>query len=1337
MADIAENYPYISINQSTGLTGEDKNRPINSPDGVPYIDISGFGSRDFEKVSSIKSPYSTETISEFGPQIPLGATENELRYQRADRQPWYQQFANSLGQAVIGEGIGGTLQGFGYLGDVAKTVDTIEGTNQDFGNLLVDWGKGIRTWSEEAMPIYTKQQGGWHPEDSGWWAKNFVSIGSTLGLLIPAGAVGKGISALGKFTKLLSESGKIASWATEATTMALTSRHMENMMEASQTFDETYRDLKARGIPDATAKQEAGKAASNTYIADYAMLAQDMLQYGFLLRAPKISTKAFSPSVARAMGKSVPLVYGKVAAGIALDMAGEGFEEGYQQVVQNESKHMARVHMGLEKDTPFYENLKTYAQDSDVWTNALFGALGAGVFQTVGHSAMEAITGDGKKQKKYDEARIKEFKDREERITHLRKRADEAAEAGDKDAYHFIQNTLMPLEIGMKAASLGNMDSAIKTFESHMAASPEEMAKLGIDEEYKKNIPNVIRDLKSIGKYYDEASLAHSPLVVDDIVRTKYLIDKLGENRQEIKGRISELELKNSLANDKLTLTGQDILTTKTTLDSIDRQLSLNKFRKKYYLANGIGKNNRLISEIDGAIKGLEQRKVNNTKKLNTLSNSYKEAGLTEEEKKQDSEYIDLLYKGDLAKEKSRLEMHDEEIVNLNKDLQKYKTPEYEQELQKAYDEHKTEQEFKDLSEKLSKADKIEDIERDYNKIKDSLFYKNNEKHAKGIDKVYTERKGQLQKEAIIEKEKKDKTSEPVVTPAPKPKPVEDIPEDTRVSEGFSEEGDLLDFVGEQEAKKVIRKKEETEIPIDKDDLNTLTKETDVSSNKEEFGDGVRKKTNILTGARQDVRSTGKNFIDQRDENGKIIVNKDGDPLLFSSTAFNLGDELEIFWDKDYEKQEDIANESAPPKRNVNNYAFAVRRKGADKTAFYVHKLNGDSETTKDGIDSNISRFIYEEKINGKRSDINLRIEQKKLEEFRAILARELVVRKRGTVGIIVNSKSIGHILENGENTTTSFEAFGKDSRVTLGITQRDGFASEPEDKSTTIRKNVSMDGMKGYRPGGVVVWLPTLNREEGKVIHAPFQVAMDTISRVDAEHIYDLLNLSNNQIKDLNLGDDIRGVRDLLDRYFIFNKQFQVKNGEFKPIGRGEGFVTKGVNIKTGREEIIPMLMNFHYNASKKLTIDSNSTYPILEVVDGKVSIKETIPYKEWLLKHTITNISSDTTTDINGNEETFYFVQPNIGFDFSKEEKETLKRQGKGVEEKITKEKKGKEAVPIPASIANLIGNARLNPKKAKETAGSAKDTEGKTTTEETKSVDPATREEQEKFCNPKGKK
>ena len=206
--------------------------------------------------------------------------QEEIERIKGKNQSNFNKAIHSLGQLLENEVMLGTVKGFSDLfdalyqggsellynmteGKVGEAWDTNDFTNK-LSSLLESWQDKNR----ERLSIYRENPNeAWDIGDFGWWAENFVTVGSTASLLIPSKTIGTGLSKLAKLSKLdrvatgtfrginklnkaIAGSAKplmranlagknVNAWA-EAATMGLISRIAENYQEARETYKNSY-----------------------------------------------------------------------------------------------------------------------------------------------------------------------------------------------------------------------------------------------------------------------------------------------------------------------------------------------------------------------------------------------------------------------------------------------------------------------------------------------------------------------------------------------------------------------------------------------------------------------------------------------------------------------------------------------------------------------------------------------------------------------------------------------------------------------------------------------------------------------------------------------------------------------------------------------------------------------------------------------------------------------------------------------------------------------------------------------------------------------------------------
>lgn len=531
-------------------------------------------------------------VTKYSDYLPDGVFEGQdINKMRAQGQSFGEQFTGFLNQAVVGEIIGGTIEGTGYLLDMQENLGFQKGTEDEWGNWFSDIGKAIRETTQEATPIYAEAPGTVDPTDSGWWFSNGVSVASTLSLMLPAAGTVRALSMLGKLG-MASKLGKVANsvsklarsgkdigrleaqmlkWGGSGMTQATVSRHMENMMEASGVFEEQYSKYKGSGMSDEEARQHAGTAASATYKADWAMLAMDAVQYlsfskmltpNKAIAAGDVAKAANQAAGAKIAGQGMTMSALKGAGG----MASEGFEEAYQFVMAEEGKYVGDLMAGMTEERAFGDRMDHYLKDGEMWNSVIFGALGGGVFQAAsgavekGIAGMRGIESSATEQAK---ARIKNIQDWAPAMREAQKRIREADLTGNlklmKEA-RVHSNALM----SMKANMSGNAQTHIDFLE-HLSgmdeAALEEWNKANpgneLDMDFiKETLPTLIEDSKRITDLYTENINRHEPEVAAQLTQEEFLGESYTKSLAKAEAKLSDIKTKYTVLEKGLSSVG-------------------------------------------------------------------------------------------------------------------------------------------------------------------------------------------------------------------------------------------------------------------------------------------------------------------------------------------------------------------------------------------------------------------------------------------------------------------------------------------------------------------------------------------------------------------------------------------------------------------------------------------------------------------------------------------------------------------------------------------------------------------------------------------------------------
>lgn len=306
--------------------------------------------------------------------INLNKNEDTKQWDKllSDYQSNWSKATNAIGQTLVSELLIGIPKGFSDFFDSIGQAIGISDPNYSnpVSQFLEEKQEEFRQWA----PIYADPDknvfnGGL--TDAGWWFSNLPSIASSLTLYIPSIGITKGISYIGKLSKLSKYTNKAARSVINPIMKATTgkgltsyelgrnfevglsaafSRTMENYQEARQTYNDNYIDasntlnamsdeeynnflqrnsnyIKDTKVDtndrDAVAKQIAKTAADRTFQLDWANIVFDVYQmYGLrniLSHAPKFTKSAATSAAQRNAIRTVGMKETEAAELLAKD----------------------------------------------------------------------------------------------------------------------------------------------------------------------------------------------------------------------------------------------------------------------------------------------------------------------------------------------------------------------------------------------------------------------------------------------------------------------------------------------------------------------------------------------------------------------------------------------------------------------------------------------------------------------------------------------------------------------------------------------------------------------------------------------------------------------------------------------------------------------------------------------------------------------------------------------------------------------------------------------------------------------------------------------------------
>ena len=476
------------------------------------------------------------------------------------------KFLSALNQAVIGEIGGGTIEGLGYLLDLPMMFDLAEGTEQEFGNAITDFGKSIGKWAEEATPVFTDPTAPkFNPTSFEWWMKHAPSVASTISLVLPSMGGMAALKAMGNLvgaTKALGNMGKYSKLFSTSVGQAVMSRHMESLMESQGVYDQGLNEAKEalykkyapqidqeiNSLPIFTPvdpeigpkpgqytkeqydadlnaisnkwedviRQEASKVAAvgaaNTYSKNWVLLLQDIPEYMLLNRFLNKGAKTIakdatekSAEVAKFLGMNMPAFYASKTLKHVSNMAGESLEEGYQFLTNEQSSEMIRSLADPDADTSLTKQLKDNYDNGEFWTNMWFGAIGAGVMQAsmAGLNA-KALSDAGK-------ARVKQLTEFSTLMNKLHSDYVAAEEAGDIEEMEAAKKGFVSA-VGIKAEQMGNKEHLMNFIDALASDDQNVLSSYEVDKtsrEFFKGKTDIAEGLKNdingLSKRYNDA----------------------------------------------------------------------------------------------------------------------------------------------------------------------------------------------------------------------------------------------------------------------------------------------------------------------------------------------------------------------------------------------------------------------------------------------------------------------------------------------------------------------------------------------------------------------------------------------------------------------------------------------------------------------------------------------------------------------------------------------------------------------------------------------------------------------------------------------------------------
>lgn len=600
---------------------------------------------------------------------------------RGEQQPGIAQFGAAVNQAVIGEIIGGTMEGIGHLVDMGDAIKVAKGEEVELGNFLTEAGQSLRTWGQEATPIYkTYDQGEFAPGHWSWWMSNAPSVASTLSMLIPTAGAVRGISALGKLAKIGETSAKVgkalgmteeaiglAGQITKGVGSAIISRHIENLLEANGSFQEVKNAALVKGMSEEEAIKQASIAASDVYNQNWVMLTQDIPEW--LLLGTKFGRAAEKSTVrmAKMVGEDMLAPVSAKAAAYAGTLLSEGAEEGYQYITQRKALEAAKHRIDPEYEPIGVEDM---LREGDFWTSATFGALGAGVFQTAGRALNKYILGKDSPESIIENKRINNIKSYGIQLKQASDNVRRAEATGDESEFNYAKAELAGV-LASQSVENGNLQHLLNFLQlGEKGEVTEEQQKLynvsPEDLDYMRKVfPDLTQKVVKLGQTYESyTKRLVKPEIASHLARNEFMREAAAARKSELEQQISAIDTTiDEAGRNRLSPNGLEWFKNERKIKNNLRQIKLQQNRLKQAKD---AKEKNIIN------KTIESFAADNKRIRESIKTLKKAEGYDQEQQSSDKSIINSFYptqKGDKDLTNTNLLQQDKlisKLFNLN-----------------------------------------------------------------------------------------------------------------------------------------------------------------------------------------------------------------------------------------------------------------------------------------------------------------------------------------------------------------------------------------------------------------------------------------------------------------------------------------------------------------------------------------------------------------------------------------------------------------------------------------------------------------------------------------------
>ena len=597
---------------------------------------------------------------------PTPATTN-TDYFNSKRQPITSKIGRAVSQfgvnaaSSFGQGLANTFD----LLSFGKTVKgELTGSDDSFDSSLFGLTtREMQDWANkkaEDNRIFEENPGEFNLGDMGWWANQFASAGTGVGMavealastaLIEAGTGGTGtVAALGKLGNLwnritkgkkgletMQEAVSVAKGLRSAATVyGAISRYSEGRMEASQNYDEIFAELSQEKNQDGTDKFSdeekhyiASEGARRTFNLNLALMPLDIIGYRTMVFNP-ISGSA-TGLVERGLNKIGNKWLRSGVKGTVFS-ATEGIEEGAQFIAQQEGNHYARVLGGLESESSLLSRVGNDVQQDEFWNNFAGGVIGSPIIGGTMKIANKMMAkGNHNKINSIHEDYIKNIAKMDHTLAAEIKKAEENGDMKTASVLRrqFGANKALS---ALHLDAMTDKNTAFDSYKTFVTATLEELnnnktdslADLGFNvsdpeqlTEIKNEFQQYLKDADMMSSIYNDVRDKYNKNFVPEITHSQFVLNTLLEERGK-SNPTDSIGAVNKAQFDLLSADGKRIYNTEYKLEALTiEEMRLNQEKK-----------NATPEEAEM----IEKELANIVKKKNAVSESLSELTPTEED---------------------------------------------------------------------------------------------------------------------------------------------------------------------------------------------------------------------------------------------------------------------------------------------------------------------------------------------------------------------------------------------------------------------------------------------------------------------------------------------------------------------------------------------------------------------------------------------------------------------------------------------------------------------------------------------------------------------------------